>query len=219
MIERQKTVTRSSGKREQPISVSIVLLAAGLSSRMGESGAHKLLAEFQGVPLIRRSAIIASKCESHSVVVVTGYRHHDIGGSISDLPVALVHNPGFPSGMASSIAVGVAAAEANQPSGIMIMLADMPTLTGADLDSLISAFRDHEAACIIRAVAGGKSGNPVVFPGMLYQELKSLNGDKGARELIRASTLPVIDVEIGDGALVDVDTPHAVEAAGGVLRK
>ncbi|MBB5576994.1 molybdenum cofactor cytidylyltransferase [Rhizobium paranaense] len=185
---------------------------------MGDSGAHKLLAEFQGVPLIRRSAIIASNCKSHSVIVVTGYRHRDIAGSISDLPVTLVHNPAFPSGMASSIAVGVAAAEAYQPSGIMIMLADMPALTGADLDSIISAFRDHEAACIIRAVAGGKSGNPVVFPSTIYHELKSLNGDKGARELIRGSSLPVIDVEIGEGALIDVDTPHAIEAAGGVLR-
>ncbi|WP_353574485.1 nucleotidyltransferase family protein [Agrobacterium radiobacter] len=205
------------GPMETTIFVSVIILAAGRSSRTGAGGAHKLLAEFQGVSLIRRSTIIATNCESRSVFVVTGYRHRDIESAISDLPVTPAYNPAYASGMASSIAIGVTAAEACNPSGMMIMLADMPALTGADLDALISAFRDHEAACIVRAVAGGKPGNPVIFPDTLYHELKSLNGDTGARELIANSSVPVIHIEIGDGAFIDVDTPAAIEAAGGVL--
>ncbi|OWV72357.1 molybdopterin-guanine dinucleotide biosynthesis protein MobA [Rhizobium sp. R339] len=201
----------------QVSSVAIVILAAGQSSRMG--GAHKLLAEFGGMPLIRRSAITASNCESHSVIVVTGYRHAEIEAAIADLPVKLVHNAEFSSGMARSLALGVAAAEADQPDGIMIMLADMPALTAPDLDALIAAFRSCGGRSIVRATAGGRLGNPVIFPRALYAALKSLTGDKGARELIKGSGLPIADIEIGDGALIDVDTPDAIEAAGGILRR
>ena len=201
----------------QLTSVAIVILAAGQSSRMG--GAHKLLAEFGGMPLIRRSAIAATNCESHSVIAVTGYRHAEIEAAIADLPVKPVHNAEFSSGMASSLALGVAAAEAGRPEGIMIMLADMPALTVSDLDALIAAFRSCGGRSIVRAAARGKPGNPVIFPRALYAALKSLTGDKGARELIKGSGFPVVDIEIGDGALIDVDTPDAIEAAGGILRR
>lgn len=203
---------------EQMISVAIVILAAGQSSRMGVSGAHKLLAEFDGIPLIRRSAITATHCESRSVIAVTGYRHAEIEAAIADLPVKLVYNAEFSSGMARSLALGVAAAEAGRPDGIMIMLADMPALAVSDLDALIAAFRGLGGRSIVRAAARGKPGNPVIFPRALYAALKELAGDKGARELIRSSGLPIADVEIGDGALIDVDTPDAIEAAGGILR-
>ncbi|MFS8147394.1 nucleotidyltransferase family protein [Rhizobium sp. BR 249] len=203
---------------EQGVSVAIVILAAGRSSRMGMSGAHKLLAEFDGVPLIRRSAITAGNCQSSSVIVVTGYRHAELQAVIAELPVRIVQNAAFSSGIAGSLALGVAAAEADRPDGIMIMLADMPALTAADLRALIAAFRRCAGQAIIRAAARGKPGNPVIFPRALYARLKGLTGDKGARELIRNSGLTVVDVEIGDGALVDVDTPDAVEAAGGILR-
>ena len=204
---------------EQVPSVAIVILAAGQSSRMGMGGAHKLLAEFGGMPLIRRSAIAATNCESRYVFVVTGYRHAEIEAAIADLPVKPVHNAEFSSGMAGSLALGVAAAEADRPDGITIMLADMPALTVSDLDALIAAFRSCGGRSIVRATAGGRPGNPVIFPSALYAALKSLTGDKGARELIRSSGVPVTDIEIGDGALIDVDTPDAIEAAGGILRR
>jgi len=204
--------------QKQTIPVTIVLLAAGRSSRMGSSGVHKLLSEFQGVPLIRRSTITACNCRSHSVIVVTGYRHLDIESAIAGLPVTTVHNTAFSGGMAGSLALGVRVAEASQPDGIMVMLADMPALTTTHLNALLTAFGTHHGKYIARAVANGHPGNPVVFPSPLYSRLKGLTGDKGARDFIQSSGVPIIDVELGDSALIDVDTPEAVEAAGGILR-
>ena len=45
-----------------------------------------------------------------------------------------------------------------------------------------------------------------------------LQGDTGARHLVEAELMPVIDVEIGEGAGIDVDTRDAMESAGGVLQ-
>jgi molybdenum cofactor cytidylyltransferase len=94
----------------------------------------------------------------------------------------------------------------------------MPGVTGADLDALISAFRAASGRAIVRAVSRGKRGNPVILPRALGDAVMRLEGDVGARHIIETSGLPVIDVDIGDAAHLDVDTPEAVVAAGGILR-
>ena len=48
--------------------------------------------------------------------------------------------------------------------------------------------------------------------------MTSLEGDIGARPIIETAGLPIVDVEIGVGARLDVDTPEAVIAAGGILK-
>jgi Uncharacterized MobA-related protein len=59
-------------------------------------------------------------------------------------------------------------------------------------------------------------GNPVILPHGLVPDLMKLEGDAGARGLIETSGYPIIDVDIGAAARLDVDTPDAVRAAGGV---
>jgi molybdenum cofactor cytidylyltransferase len=95
------------------------------------------------------------------------------------------------------------------------MLADMPGVTTDDLNRMITAFRDANGASIVRAVSQGKRGNPVILPRSLNDAVLRLEGDVGARHLIETSGLAVTDVEIGDAAQIDVDTPEAIIAAGG----
>ncbi len=197
-------------------SVSIVLLAAGQASRMG--GRHKLLATFDGVPLVR---IVAERaCATGArVIVVTGHRHPEIHAALAGLDIETVHNTHYASGMASSIVAGFEAAAVSEASGVMIMLADMPAVETADLVSLMDAFVESAGAAIVRAVSDGKRGNPVVLPRSLRPAIAALTGDVGARGVIDSCGLEVIDVDIGSAAHLDVDTPEAVIEAGGVLRE
>ncbi|WP_454852072.1 NTP transferase domain-containing protein [Rhizobium binxianense] len=206
---------------EQPakrLSVAVVLLAAGKASRMGAGGPHKLLAEFDGIPLVRRSAESAAGSGAASVTVVTGFRHQEIAAALSGLAIGIVHNPDYESGMASSLIAGFSSAGARQADGVLVMLADMPHVTAGDIETLIAAFRRAGGQAIVRAVSQGKRGNPVILPQSLHDAIMRLEGDVGARHLIESSGMPVIDVDIGDAAHLDVDTPDAVVAAGGVLR-
>ncbi len=198
--------------------IAAILLAAGRASRMGEGGPHKLLAEFDGVPLIRRSAITAIGSRASSVIVVTGHRKDDMEAALAGLDVTIAHNPDYASGMASSLATGFSVEPARDADGILVMLADMPGVSSDDLDGLIAAFRRARGQSIVRAVSRGKRGNPVILPKSLFDVVMRLEGDVGARHIIETSGVPVVDIDIGDAAHLDVDTPEAVIAAGGILK-
>ncbi|MAY63309.1 MAG: 4-diphosphocytidyl-2C-methyl-D-erythritol kinase [Rhizobiales bacterium] len=198
--------------------VGIVLMAAGRASRMGEGAGHKLLAEFDGEPLIRRMAKRALASRAETVVAVTGYRAGDIAAALDGLDVTTTANPDYAAGMASSLKTGVSAL-GDDISGILILLGDMPGLEAAHIDRLIDAFNDNGGEAIIRAADGDHRGNPVVLPVRLKPDVMRLEGDVGARALIEQSGLPVIDIDIGPAARIDVDTPEAVKAAGGTTER
>jgi molybdenum cofactor cytidylyltransferase len=94
----------------------------------------------------------------------------------------------------------------------------MPGVSAADLDRLVATFRKAGGQAIVRATHDGKRGNPVVLPRALFGAVAQLEGDTGARHLVEAGLMPVVDVEIGEAAAIDVDTRDALESAGGVLQ-
>lgn len=199
------------------LSIAIVLLAAGQAKRMGGEH-HKLLAEFDGVPLVRRMAQAAIAANPDAVIIVTGHRHAEVTDCLIGLDVELVHNSAYADGMAGSVVAGFRAPSVIGVDGIMIMLADMPAVTSNDLKRLIAAFTEADGKAVVRAVASGKRGNPVILPQGLRDSVFRLTGDIGARQIIENCGLEIIDVEIGAAAHLDVDTPEAVTAAGGILK-
>ena len=200
------------------VSVAIIILAAGLSTRMGKSGSHKLLAEFDGIPLIRRTAQIGINSSASSVTAVLGYREDELRNALTGLELNIIINPDYASGMSSSLASGFMAEQARNADGVLVLLADMPVISTADLNRLITEFQRAGGTSIVRASSQGKPGNPVILPWALQDAVLRLEGDIGARHLIETSGLTVIDVEIGFAAQIDVDTPEAIANAGGVLR-
>ncbi len=195
------------------IKVAIAVLAAGRSTRMGSF--NKLLSRFGGVPLVKQSITRAIAAGRGPVFLVTGHMADEIREAISGLPVAIVHNSGYASGLSSSIRTALRVIP-DDCAGVLIHLADMPLVTEIDITAISDAFICNEGGVVVRATACGKPGNPVVLPRSLFSELSLLEGDTGARGLIAASNIPVIDVEIGRAASYDVDTPETLEAAGGV---
>ncbi|WP_119940185.1 nucleotidyltransferase family protein [Neorhizobium sp. NCHU2750] len=201
------------------ITVAGLLLAAGRARRMGEDGPHKLLAEFDGVPLVRRSAQVLLGADLASVVAVTGHRRDEIEDTLSGLDLVITFNPGFASGMASSLVCGFSRLEAASADGVLVMLADMPAVTTGQINMMIRRFQSEGGQSVVRCVFDGKRGNPVILPRSCYAAVLQLTGDIGARPVIERSGLAVIDVDIGPAAHIDVDTPEAVIAAGGILTR
>ncbi|MCR9134971.1 MAG: molybdopterin-binding/glycosyltransferase family 2 protein [Alphaproteobacteria bacterium] len=215
----------SDGPSVTARTVDILVLAAGKASRMtaqqGSAEAlvpHKLLAEFNGVPLIRKSVETALHSGGGAVHVVVGYRAAEMRGTLDGLDVDVIDNPDFDEGMASSLRAGVSAVK-TAASGVLILLADMPLIDSGHLRKLLETFAETGGKCVVRAVSGDVRGNPVVLPRATFDAIATLQGDVGARQIIAESGLPVVDVDIGDAALLDVDTREAVLSAGGVLKR
>lgn len=208
----------SATKDVDPAAFGLVVLAAGRASRMGEGGRHKLLAEFEGEPLVRRSVRQAIEADVGAVTVITGHRSGEVAEALAGFAVEVLENEHFLTGMASSLKAGLASVEAKGLPGMMVLLADMPNVSSADIAALASAYGKSGGKAIVRAVSDGQRGNPVILPAATFEALKTLEGDIGARPVIESAGLAVIDVEIGPAARLDVDTPEAILAAGGILK-
>ncbi|MBB3975033.1 molybdenum cofactor cytidylyltransferase [Rhizobium azooxidifex] len=205
------------GGNDAAQNVAVVVLAAGQARRMGVGGRHKLLAEFDAVPLVRRSVSAAIAAAPSRVVLVTGHRAQEIEAAVVGLPAAVVRNPLYGEGMSTSLNAGLDAA-GTDCDGVLVHLADMPGVSAADLRRLMEAFAAAGGNAIVRAVSAGKRGNPVILPRATFPAVRALSGDVGARQIIETSGLDIIDVEIGPAAHLDVDTPEAIADAGGVLK-
>lgn len=198
--------------------IAVVILAAGRASRMGDGGQHKLLAEFDGEALVHRVARQAIEAKIGPVHVVVGHRGDEISAALDGLDVTIIDNPHYATGMASSLKAGLERNDVSAAPGMMVLLADMPNVATGDIRALATAFASVSGTAIVRAVADGQRGNPVILPRSTFEALKAIEGDIGARPVIESAGLPVIDVEIGVAARLDVDTPDAVVAAGGILK-
>lgn len=184
--------------------VAGLLLAAGGSSRFGSP---KQLAEFEGESLIRRAAktLIDSGCDP--VMIVLGAEIERSAIHVADLMASTTINLDWESGISSSIRWGLAEIDAWRPdvSAILITLCDQPLIRAEKLAEFIRVFRDTGAS-LIAAEYGSALGVPALFAREMFGELSSLQGDKGARELIRTHPGNV-GVPLGEAAF-DVDRPQ-----------
>lgn len=182
---------------------------------MSEGRGHKLLAHFDGVPLIRQVASRAHRSEADQVIVVTGFRGDEIGAQLANLDVTILDNPQYSSGLSSSIKTGLTAVNMAKCAGILILLGDMPAIETDHINLILRTFRSEGGNKVVRATSSGKSGHPIILPSSLFSKLLAMSGDNGARKLIVESGQAIVDVEIGPPALIDVDTYEDLIAAGG----
>jgi molybdenum cofactor cytidylyltransferase len=187
--------------------VSAVVLAAGLSSRMG--GQHKLLLDVGGQPMLRRvvSSVLAAR--PAEVVVVTGYRAAEIKAALDGLAVRFVDNPAYAEGQGGSVVTGVRALTA-VCDAVMIGLGDQPLLTPAALARLIAAYATApEGRSILVPTSGGQRGNPVLLAARHIPAIQAGAMKLGCRRLIETYPDQVALIEMADDAFIrDCDTPE-----------
>src|SRR6202043_586152 len=191
-------------------SIAAIVLAAGRSTRMG--GSNKLIAEIGGKPLVRIAAEQALGSRARPVLVVTGHQRERVEAALAGLPIKFVHNPHFADGLGTSLKAGIAALPA-EADGVIVCLGDMPQVDAALINRLIGAFDPANGALVVLPTIDGKRGNPVVWSRRFFSDLMAVEGDVGARYLIRRYPEAVAEVPLtGKAALTDIDTPEALEA-------
>lgn len=187
--------------------LTAILLAAGSSRRMGAN--NKLLLPWQNKPIVAATAANLLAAGFEEVLAVTGHQALEITAALHPLPVRLVHNPQFESGMTSSIQTGVREAAGN---GYMICLADMVLITAAEYTLLKKTWEkqytvdDH---CIGIPEFGGEKGNPVILPAALRKEILLHPEKEGCKDLVRAWSKHHLRITMPtDHILRDIDRPE-----------
>jgi len=189
--------------------VAVIILAAGLSRRMGAR--NKLLLPVGGVPMIRHMVATYSLVADGPVVVVTGHEADAIKASLDGCDIEIVHNADYAGGQQTSVACGLRAVpDADQ---ILIGLGDQPTLTVSDLHSLLGAHKAADPGRISIPLLNEQRGNPILVPGSLRGRLLADPRSPGCKTFTRANPEHVQFQALASAAFyADVDTPDAYAA-------
>ncbi|NVO54980.1 nucleotidyltransferase family protein [Rhodobacteraceae bacterium B1Z28] len=185
--------------------IPVILLAAGQSRRMG--GLDKLMQEVDGIPLLRRAAKTAQTVGP--VIVALPPEPHPRHDALSGLDVLRVAIDDAAEGMNASLRGALKHVHPDAQAA-MVLLADLPDLTEADLTAVLRARATHPNHLIWRgATETGKPGHPVLFDRKLFLPLSKLTGDQGAQTVVRAYKDKVhVHALPGQRAVLDLDTPE-----------
>ena len=199
--------------------VSAVVLAAGMSTRMGR---NKLLLTFRDKPLVVHAVDTLLASKAGEIIVVLGHESEKIWDQLEDYAgqapnggqrrrVRLVKNADYRDGLSTSVRAGVEAVS-RETGAIMIYLADQPLLEPADVDRIIAAFTTAKAEdkMIVVPFFNGERGNPVILDASLRDSILGIVGDVGCKGVIKRYPEKVYAIEMeNDHVVRDVDDVQA----------
>jgi len=192
--------------------IAVVVLAAGSSERMGRP---KQLLPWGTTTLLGHAVDVALASAADAIVVVLGCQADTIRGQVGNLShrsVRVAVNEDWPTGLASSVRAGLAAAP--DAEAVVFLPVDQPRVTPALIDRVIATYRATGQPIVVPRY-GDRRAPPVLFARPMFPALRRLTGDQGGRALFdtHADRIAWVDLDERDAAwLADVDTPADYEA-------
>jgi molybdenum cofactor cytidylyltransferase len=189
--------------------IHAVVLAAGLSSRMGS---QKVVLPYGGSTVVGHIADELLAGAVDGVLVVVGHEAERVREALGARRVAVVENPDYRAGMLSSVRCGLRAL----PDGceaVLLALGDQPAVTSELVDTMI---RSHAATGkgIVVPVCGERRGHPVLFSIRYRDEVLSRFDDVGLRGLLRTHPGDVFELNTPNSAILsDMDRPEDYDRA------
>lgn len=184
--------------------VGIILLAAGSSSRMGQS---KQLMKIKEVAMLVHSTTIALESGIEPVVVVLGANEEEHRKALEYLTVHIAMNHSWENGMGGSLKAGLAHLLQNMPTinAVMVMVCDQPLLTCEHLKKIRENYL-QSGKPIVASQYSGTLGVPVLFHKTLFSEILALPDDQGAKKIIQQHPHDTLAIDFPAGS-IDLDTP------------
>jgi molybdenum cofactor cytidylyltransferase len=187
--------------------ISSIVLAAGMSTRMGQP---KALLDWGGEELVNWEVRQLKEAGVDEVIVVLGHQADAIRRRMRRADCRVMLNPRYQMGRAGSLRIGAKAVNRDSDT-IIIMNVDQPR-PAETLKALIAAHQPNSLAS--RPAFNGKHGHPIVVSGRLRDELLDANdNDRGLDGILKAHSGEIADVA-GDAACeIDFNTPDEYQAA------
>ena len=188
--------------------IRALLIAAGTSHRMGSP---KQLLRWGTKTLIEHQIKILQDA-TLEVSVILGFKADKIQKAIAHYNVQVYINENWELGMGTSIACGVKKLNISKATvdGILIALVNQPLISAAHFRSMVERFEPGENQIIVSRSDAGITRPPVLFDASYINELMTLQGDEGAKPVIKKHKERVILMS-SESVLDDMDTPEAYQ--------
>ncbi len=216
-----RTVMRNdaspSSRNVSPSDCSAVVLAAGLSSRMGTI--NKLVLSVHGRPLLLHVIDAITHAGIDRVVVVLGHEQKLVEPCLDSIAVtetdstgiSFVINSDYKKGQASSVTCGLnALSDARGPT--LICLGDQPLIKVEHLRVLIEAYNRRKQEHIVIPRVNGQRGNPIIISEQVRQRVLSETHNPDCRRYIDNHPQELLWLDTPETAYItDLDTPEDVQ--------
>ena len=181
---------------EEP-KIAVILEAAGNSSRFGS---NKLLHVMDdGRPMISSILDAVSPLDVYKKVLVTQY--DEVAAMAPEFDVVINDRPDL--GISRSMQLGLHAG--GDADAYMFCVCDQPGLSTTTIERLIEAYKKGTAG-IVSLSWKGKMCNPKIFASRYREELMSLSGDTGGRQIIASHKDDILLVEAeSEDEVKDID--------------
>ena len=175
-----------------------VIMASGLGRRFG---GNKLMADFQGKPMIQRALDVTEGLFSCRVVVT---RHASVADLCREQNVSVVlHDLPLRN---DTVRLGLE--QLGNCDCCMFLPGDQPLLRRETVAKLLENWKENPNN-IIRPAYEDTEGSPVVFPAWAFTELKNLPEGKGGGVVMQNHIHEICRVPVPNPfELADVDTPE-----------
>lgn len=177
--------------------ISAIVMASGFSRRMGE---NKLLMDFNGKTIIENTFEALKKYDFKEVIVVSQYE--EVLKIANKYQFKFVLNDNAQIGQSESIKLGIR--NSGKCDGYMFFVGDQPLINNDDVKELINEFGENKEYIVIPRY-DNKTGNPVIFPKCLKNNLLSLKNDEKGKKVINEYD-KIKYVNVSKYTLLDVDT-------------
>ena len=180
-----------------------ILLAAGQGARFDASGTHNKLLQ----PLASGDAVVEASAKNllaalPTVLAVVRPGAPAVAAQLQALGCQVQACASAEQGMGASLVHALSATP--DAAGWVVALGDMPYVLPATIVALVAAI-NHGAAIAV-PVCEGRRGNPVAFSRDHLPHLLQLQGDEGARSLLKSWPVTAVDVH-DPGIWRDIDRP------------
>ncbi|UII26359.1 nucleotidyltransferase family protein [Fulvivirga maritima] len=193
--------------------IGVIILAAGSSSRLGQP---KQLLPYHNAPLLQHTINEADAIPFQSFTLVLGANASDIKKAIDPNNFQVVINNDWKEGMGSSLSLAIKETIKNHDlQHIMILLSDQPLVNTEHFEELIHTHINGDKS-ITASFYNNIAGVPAIFSKEHFEDLQRLEGDKGARKIIKNSPHQLVEFKYGN---IDIDTPEDWENLNSYKKK
>ncbi len=194
--------------KQQGRQIAAVILAAGLSRRMGRP---KMILPWGGHTVIGQVIRSLAEAGLGTIVAVVGGARQQIEAALADLPVQTVFNPRFEQDdMLSSLQTGLSVL-APEIQAALVVLGDQPQIESEIVTAVVDAFQSSGAELVIPSYHR-RRGHPWLIARSLWGAIQSTHAPDTMRDFIdrHADRIHYLNVD-NPSVLKDLDTPDDYE--------